>query len=331
MTPPVIEARGLTVSFTLPGGFLTRRPPPTVQAVSAVDLSVAKGETLALVGESGCGKSTLGRALIRTQSISNGRVLFKGRDITDLKGEALRAARSSFQMIFQDPYASLNPKMRVFDTLAEPLRVHGGGSRAEIRERVDEILDAVGLDRSFGARYPHEFSGGQRQRVAIARAVVLKPDFIVADEPLSALDVSLQLQVLKLFDALRRRFSLTYLFVSHDLARVFGFADRVAVMYLGKIVEIGPATSLVARPAHPYTQALIAAAPSPDPVLEASREVPRLSGEIPSPLDPPGGCRFHTRCPFVMPVCRSVEPPMLPAGPDHRAACHLLGSGTGPA
>ncbi len=320
--PVLVEAKELSVTFALRKPLFSRGPAPLVQAVRNVSLAIRQGETVALVGESGCGKSTLGRAMIRTAPIAGGRLNFRDRDITSLSGEPLRRARSDFQMIFQDPYSSLNPKARIFDALAEALVVHGSGSRREVREKVDEILDAVGLDSSFGNRFPHEFSGGQRQRVAIARAVILRPDFIVADEPLSALDVSMQLQILRLFDDLRQRFSLTYLFISHDLARVFSFADRVAVMYLGQLVEIGPAQALIAHARHPYTQALLAAAPSPDPAVEATREVPVLTGEIPSPARPPPGCRFHTRCPIAMPVCRTIDPAMTDFGMGHTAACH---------
>ncbi len=319
---PIIRATGLTVEFggrrSLFGGAQS-----VVQAVSNVDITVEKGETLAVVGESGCGKSTLGRALLRSTPIAGGKLEFNGRDITTLDGEELRDARKQFQMIFQDPYASLNPKMRIFDTLAEPLQVHTNEDKAAIRTRVLDMLEAAGLERDFADRYPHEFSGGQRQRVAIARAAILRPDFIVADEPLSALDVSLQLQILKLFTSLKRQFSLTYLFISHDLARVFGFADRIAVMYLGKIVEIGTAREIYAAPAHPYTRALIAAAPSPDPMRETARDAATLRGEIPSPVNPPSGCRFHTRCPIAIPLCSTVEPPMIELGGRHRAACHL--------
>jgi len=322
--PPIIRATGLTVEFRGRRSLFKADPPPVVQAVSNVDLTIERGETLAVVGESGCGKSTLGRALLRSTPITHGRVEFNGRDVTRLSGSALRDARSQFQMIFQDPYASLNPKMSIYETLAEPLLVHGDTERRFIRGRVLDMLTAAGLDPSFASRFPHELSGGQRQRVAIARATILRPDFIVCDEPLSALDVSLQLQILKLFSALKQQFSLTYLFISHDLARVFGFADRIAVMYLGKIVEIGTAVDLYRAPAHPYTRALIAAAPSPNPHREIAPASATLRGEIPSPANPPSGCRFHTRCPHVMDVCRVKEPLMTPIGNGQHAACHLL-------
>ncbi|OSP54714.1 ABC transporter ATP-binding protein [Pseudoruegeria sp. SK021] len=325
--PPLVEARNLSVEFHMRRGLFSRGPAPVVQAVRNMNLSIQRGETLALVGESGCGKSTLGRAMIRTAPIAHGELIFDGKDITTLAGETLRRARSRFQMIFQDPYSSLNPKARIFDTLAEPLRVHTSESTAQIRTKVSEMLEAVGLDPTFAARYPHEFSGGQRQRIAIARAVIVQPDFIVADEPLSALDVSMQLQILKLFDDLRDRFSLTYLFISHDLARVFSFADRVAVMYLGKLVEIGTAAEITTNPRHPYTKALLAAAPSPDPTIEADREVPMLSGDIPSPAFPPPGCRFHTRCPIAMEMCKRIDPEMTHFGNSHMAACHAAAPG----
>jgi oligopeptide transport system ATP-binding protein len=324
MTSVLVEARGLTVQFQGRRPFLSRKPAPVVHAVSAVDLEVRTGETLAVVGESGCGKSTIGRALIRTVPITNGRVFFEGKDLTAMPAGDLRQMRQHFQMIFQDPYASLNPKMRIGEILAEPLWVHTREPRLAVRDRVREMLDAVGLRQDAIDQYPHEFSGGQRQRIAIARAVMLRPKFIVADEPLSALDVSLQLQVLKLFDDLRQRLSLTYFFISHDLPRVFGFADRVAVMYLGKVAEIGEASQIARAPAHPYTQALIAAVAVPDPKAEANRHVPPLRGEIPSPTHPPPGCRFHTRCPYAMPICREVEPTMRQAGAGQQAACHLI-------
>ncbi len=320
----VIRAEGLTVEFGVRRLLILGRKAGAVQAVSNVDLVVERGETLAVVGESGCGKSTLGRALLRSVPITAGRLEFMGRDITRLEGEPLRALRRQFQMVFQDPYASLNPKMKIFDTLAEPLRVHTTDNAATIRDRVMEMMAAAGLAPDFADRYPHAFSGGQRQRVAIARAVILRPDFVVADEPLSALDVSLQLQILTLFRQLKAQFALTYLFISHDLARVFGFADRIAVMYLGKIVEIGTAREIYAAPVHPYTRALIAAAPSPDPARSTARDALTLQGELPSPVNPPKGCRFHTRCPMAMPVCAEVEPPMLGIGGRHAVACHLV-------
>jgi len=317
MKTPIIRAEGLTVEFGSRRLF-SRRSAPVVQALSNVSLTIEQGETVAVVGESGSGKSTLGRALLRCTPIARGTIAFKGQDITGMSGESLRKARRHFQMIFQDPFASLNPKRKIFSTLVEPLQVHTDESADAIRERGLEMLEAAGLERSFAERYPHELSGGQRQRLAVARAVILRPDFIVADEPLSALDVSLQLQILKLFKELKTNFSLTYLFISHDLARVFGFADRIAVMYLGKIVEIGSARKIYSAPAHPYTRALIAAVPSLDP----ARIISPLTGEIPSPLNPPAGCRFHTRCPKATALCKVQEPLMSDIDDHHEVACH---------
>jgi oligopeptide transport system ATP-binding protein len=322
---PIIQARGLTVQYALRKPFFSSGLPPTVKAVSGVDLSIAAGETLAVVGESGCGKSTLGRALLRSAPITSGQLLFKGQDITALEGEVLRKARKDFQMIFQDPFASLNPKMRIGDILAEPLQVHTQDHRSEVRDKVAQMLEAAGLSADVASRYPHEFSGGQRQRVAIARATILRPALIVADEPLSALDVSLQLQIIELFRDLKQRFALTYLFISHDLARVFSFADRIAVMYLGKIVEIGSARELYENPRHPYTHALIAAVPSPRARLTDA--VPPLRGDIPNPANPPAGCRFNPRCPRAMDVCRREEPRVTRLSAQHHVACHLYPPG----
>ena len=319
----VSEALGLKVHFRLSGSGWRRRPGPVIRAVDGVDLTIRAGETAALVGESGCGKSTLGRALLRLEEPSAGVVRFEGRDLTGLSPELLRRQRAGMRMVFQDPYASLNPRMRIGEALGEPLRVHGLASGAAARRAVAEILDVVGLDPAVAARYPHEFSGGQRQRIAIARAVIGRPRFVVADEPLSALDISVQAQILDLFADLKARFALTYLFVSHDLAVVRHVADRVAVMYLGRIVELAEAETLFARPAHPYTQALLGAVPTPDPARERARVVPRLPGELPSPAAPPAGCRFHPRCPHAMPVCRTEDPALLPVGVGQAAACWL--------
>ncbi len=295
----------------------------TVRAVDGVDLRIAAGETMALVGESGCGKSTLGRALLRLEEATDGAVLFAGGNLADLPAEALRRRRADMRMVFQDPFSSLNPRMRVGETLAEPLVVHGLARGREARARVAEMLGVVGLDAAVARRYPHEFSGGQRQRIAIARAVIGNPRFVVADEPLSALDVSVQAQILDLFEALQARLALTYLFVSHDLAVVRHVANRVAVMYLGRIVELGEAEAVFAHPAHPYTQALLDAVPVPDPARERSRGVVALAGELPSPAAPPAGCRFHPRCPHVMPVCRTGDPDLLPVAAGQAAACWL--------
>ncbi len=319
------EAVGLKIHYCL-GRIGWRRPAagaPAVRAVDGVDLGIAAGETVALVGESGCGKSTLGRALLRLEEPSDGVVRFEGRDLTALRPDQLRRRRAAMRMVFQDPYSSLNPRMRIGETLAEPLLVHGLATRREARDQVADMLGVVGLDASVAARYPHEFSGGQRQRVAIARAVIGQPRFIVADEPLSALDISVQAQILDLFADLKTRFALTYLFVSHDLAVVRHIADRVAVMYLGRIVELGAAEAVFTDPAHPYTRALLEAVPVPDPGRERARVVRGLQGELPSPARPPAGCRFHPRCPHVMPVCRTEDPGLLPVAHAHAAACWL--------
>ena len=322
---PLVEADGLAVHFPVPRtSFLERRQRPPVRAVDGIDVAITAGETLALVGESGCGKSTTGRALLRLITPTSGHVRFRGEDIANLPPSRLRTLRRSLQMVFQDPFASLNPRMSVGEAVGEPLLVHGIGARGEIRERVTEALQTVGLPPDAADRYPHEFSGGQRQRVAIARAVVMRPAFIVADEPISALDVSLQIQILELFEELKRRFDLTYLFISHDLAVVREIADRVAVMYLGRIVELGPTERIFELPLHPYTQALLAASPVPDPAIERHRAYVPLKGEPPSPARPPSGCRFHPRCPHAMPACRELTPQLQATADGRTVACHLI-------
>lgn len=326
--PPVSEAVALKVQYRTPRrnwrGHVTTT---TVRAVDGVDLSIRPGEAMALVGESGCGKSTLGRALLRLEQVSEGSVHFAGSDLTGLDQAALRPMRRNMQMVFQDPFSSLNPRMSIGETLAEPLLVHGLATKAQARERVAEMLDIVGLDPQIVSRYPHAFSGGQRQRIAIARAVIGRPQFVVADEPISALDISVQAQILDLFEDLKEQFSLTYLFISHDLAVVRHIADRVAVMYLGRIVEQGTPEAVFGDPQHPYTQALLAAVPSPDPVRERSRPATVLRGEPPSPASEIVGCRFRGRCAHAMATCATSDPSLAPAdNQGHAVACFLYHS-----
>jgi oligopeptide transport system ATP-binding protein len=320
----LLEAQGLEVHFPGRRHLFARSRPPMVRAVDGIDLAIGRGETLALVGESGCGKSTAGRALLRLVEPTRGRLWFRGREFTNAASDELRRMRRRLQMVFQDPFASLNPRMTIGETLAEPLLVHDLARGRERRERVARQLELVGLPADAARRYPHEFSGGQRQRVAIARAVMMQPDFIVADEPLSSLDVSLQIQILELFEDLQRQLALTYLFISHDLSVVRQIADRVAVMYLGRIVELGSTEVVFQRPLHPYTQALLAAIPVPDPELERRRHYVPLSGELPSPARPPAGCRFHTRCPHAMAHCATLVPRLVEVAPGRHAACHLV-------
>ena len=323
MTQALFSARGLSVEYAARGG-------RTVQALHSVDVDVMTNETLALVGESGSGKSTLGRALIRMADLSAGAIRFRGADITALRGGALKRLRRHIQVIFQDPFDSLNPRLSVGRSVAEPLIVHGLARGDAARRRVAECLALVGLEASAAGRLPAAFSGGQRQRVAIARAIAAEPDFILADEPLSSLDATSQMQMVELFQDLKRRLGLTYLFISHDLTLVARFAHRAAVMHLGTIVEIAPAATLLSTPLHPYTQALAAAIPRPDPATERHRRPVRLHGELPSPASPPDGCRFHTRCPLVEDVCRTVAPPLAPAAPNHLVACHLAAAFVAP-
>ncbi len=324
MTAPVLEVEGLTKHFSVERGIL-RRPVAWVRAVDGVDFAIAPGETLCLVGESGCGKSTVARLVLRLTEPTAGAIRLGGTDITALSEAEMAPWRRRIQMVFQDPYASLNPRLRVGQIVGEPLENFEPLSASERAERVGEILAKVGLRPEAANRFPFEFSGGQRQRIGIARALALRPDLIVADEPVSALDVSVQAQVLNLLMDLQEEFGLAFLFVSHDLAVVEHIGHRIAVMYLGRIVEIGPKDEVLGDPKHPYTQALIAAAPVPDPRAKHDRLV--LEGDVPSPLNPPPGCRFHTRCPFVMPRCREEEPRLREVGQDHRAACHLLEGG----
>ena len=324
-TRPMVAVDDLKMHFPIRTGLLQRET-GAVKAVDGITFDILPGETLGLVGESGCGKSTAGRAILRLYDPTGGTVTFEDADITTLDGERLRAMRPRMQMIFQDPQASLNPRMTVGQIVAEPLREHTRLNRREREAKVRELLDQVGLNPDFMNRYAHEFSGGQRQRIGIARALALDPDFIVCDEPIAALDVSIQAQVVNLLEDLQERLGLTYLFISHDLSMVRHIADRVAVMYLGRIMELAAVADLFARPKHPYTQALLSAVPVPDPQIEATREHIVLEGDVPSPADPPSGCVFRTRCPIAQPRCAEEVPALrvIETGPpEHRAACHF--------
>jgi peptide/nickel transport system ATP-binding protein len=319
----LVELDNLTVWFPIQSGVLLDRHIGDVKAVDGVTLSIRRGETLGLVGESGCGKSTVGRAILRLYEPTAGTVTFDGQDITHLSESQLRPIRRRMQMVFQDPFASLNPRHSVGRTIGEPLRVHGLMRGKDVDTRVRELLAIVGLPADAASRYPHEFSGGQRQRVGVARALAVNPDFIVADEPVSALDVSIQAQIINLLAALQKDFALTYLFIAHDLAVVRHISDRIAVMYLGGIVELASADDLYERPLHPYTISLLSAVPIPDPLIERKREAILLQGDLPSPANPPAACRFHTRCPFVQPTkCRDDRPPLRELGAGHVVACH---------
>ena len=318
----LLEAKDVVKHFPVRAGLL-RRAVGQVHAVDGVDLEICRGETVGLVGESGCGKSTLGRTLLRLVEPTSGTITFDGTDVTRLKRSGLKAARREMQIIFQDSVGSLDPRMRVRDLVGEGLAIHGV-PRNERAHRVADTLERVGLGTETMRRYPHQFSGGQRQRIGIARALVLRPMLVVADEPVSALDVSIQSQVLNLLVELKQVFGLTYLFVAHDLAVVGYISDRIAVMYLGKIVEYATSADLFARPLHPYTQALLSAIPTPEPGRKSARIV--LRGDVPSPVDPPSGCRFRTRCPLAQAVCAEVEPPLAAHGDGHFAACHFAGT-----
>ncbi|HZB47437.1 MAG TPA: oligopeptide/dipeptide ABC transporter ATP-binding protein [Pyrinomonadaceae bacterium] len=325
---PLIAIRELKVHFYLGGGTTWDKitggspVPKVVKAVDGVSIDIFPGETLGLVGESGCGKSTLGRALLRLTEPTSGQVLFRGHDLARLSQGQMRKQRRHLQMIFQDPYASLNPRMTVAQIIGEPLETFDlVQSKREGEDRVRELMETVGLSPRFVKRYPHEFSGGQRQRIGIARALAANPDFIVADEPISALDVSIQAQIMNLMEKLQRDRNLTYLFISHDLRAIRHVSDRVAVMYLGKLVELADARVIYDDPLMPYTRALISAVPVPDPDIEATRQRMVLQGDVPSPINPPSGCRFHTRCPYAIQACKEVVPPLAEIKPNHFAAC----------
>lgn len=324
MTRPLVEVQNLSKYFVLDRTW-NGRPLTVVRAVEDVSFSIMPGETLGLVGETGCGKSTVGRTLVGLYEPSAGKALLNGSDIHDaLHSGKSTAFRRRLQMIFQDPYASLDPRMTVGDIVGEPLDIHRLASGDSRRERIQELLMQVGLDPEHAGRYPHEFSGGQRQRVGIARALAAEPDFIVCDEPISALDVSIQAQVVNLLQDLQERLGLTYLFIAHDLSMVRHISHRIAVMYLGSLVEIASSAALFKEPQHPYSQALLSAIPLPDPRLEATRERIIMPGEVPSPVNPPSGCRFRTRCPFAMPICADMAPTLKDDGAEHLTACHLV-------
>ena len=320
----ILRVEDLKVHFPLMKGIVIQRQIATVKAVDGVSFALKRGDTLGVVGESGCGKSTTGLAVLRMLTPTAGRILFEGKDITGYDKDRMRPVRRRMQMVYQDPYGSLNPRMKVRDIVGEPLEVHGMASdQAAYRQRVGELIAMVGLLPDMAERYPHEFSGGQRQRIGIARALALDPSLLICDEPVSALDVSIQAQVINLFMDLQARLGLTYIFIAHDLAVVRHISDRIAVMYLGRIVEISDRDDLYKRPLHPYTEALLAAIPVADPEVEARRPRAIVTGEVPSTLRPPSGCRFHPRCPKAIAVCKTVDPPLKELGPGRSVACHL--------
>ncbi|WP_442599174.1 ABC transporter ATP-binding protein [Neobacillus sp. D3-1R] len=316
----LLEVRNLKTYYPIKGGIL-RKTVAVVKAVDDISFEIKKGETLGLVGESGCGKSTAGRTILRLLEPTEGKIIFGGQDITNLRGTSLRKIRKDFQMVFQDPYASLNPMMMVGNLIAEPIRNYTKKSQKDLKDEVMDLLEKVGLPEDAYYKYPHEFSGGQRQRIGIARALALRPKLIIADEPVSALDVSVQSQVLNLLKELQDEFGLTFLFIAHDLSVVKHMSDRIGVMYLGGLVEVSEKDSLYAEPLHPYTQALISAIPEPDPRKKKDRII--LEGDVPSPIAPPSGCTFHPRCAHARPECSSVKPVLKEVKPGHRVACHL--------
>jgi len=323
-TKTLVDVRDLKMYFPLTRGIIMQRVIGYVRAVDGISFSIARGQTLGLVGESGSGKTTIGRTIVRLYKPTAGQILFGDKDLATLGGEELRQVRQQVQMIFQDPFASLNPRFTIGSLIAEPMHIYKIASNAEIRERTLELLRVVGLRSEYIDRYPHEFSGGQRQRIAVARALSINPEFVIADEPVSALDVSIRAQVLNLLQRLQEQFNLTYLFVSHDLSVVRHVADRIAVMYLGKIVELSDRDELYAAPKHPYTKALLSAIPIPDPQIEKRRRRIILSGDLPSPIKIPSGCRFHTRCPMAQDICSEIEPVYeAKEGHEHYAACHF--------
>ena len=322
-TDVLLKVEDLKMHFPIYRGVFQRQV-GAVRAVDGISFDVYRGETLGLVGESGCGKSTTGRTILQLYKPTEGQIHFEGADLVTLHGEEMRRMRRKMQMIFQDPYASLNPRMTVEQIVGEPLMVHNVATGKEIEERVKHLLELVGLNPAFSTRYPHEFSGGQRQRVGVARALALQPSFIICDEPISALDVSIQAQVVNLLEELQEQFNLTYLFIAHDLSMVRHISKRVAVMYLGVIVELTDREELYRSPLHPYTQALLSAVPIPDPVMDAQRKRTILEGDVPSPVNPPSGCRFRTRCPIAQELCAESRPEFREVKPGHFVACHLV-------
>ena len=325
LVEPLLSVENLRVEFSISSGLLGPSGKGTVKAVDGVSFDIAPGETLGVVGESGCGKTTTGLAVLRMLNIKNGKIVFDGQDISQLNRRQMRPIRKKMQMVYQDPFGALDPRMRVRDIIGEPLVAHGeAGNRPRYRARVDELLDIVGLDMGMGDRYPHEFSGGQRQRIGIARALALNPKLIICDEPVSALDVSIQAQIINLLEELQQQLGLTYMFIAHDLSVVQHISDRVMVMYLGKVVEIATHAELYKNPKHPYTQALLSAVPTPSPDAEAERSVVLLEGEVPSPLNPPKGCPFHPRCPVARAECSDTSPETVVDSVGHQVSCHLF-------